>query len=247
MATNPGIDKAKYSEEGFLHLPSVLDGSALAAIHEGISEILRQEKEAKAGQPHFEKANRYRRFTLGLHYRNPAVGAYIRHPVFAALGRALLGDDVDLYFSSTLTKSEGRNAGVDWHQDIIYDPKRHEERFLCWTSITASFPENGGLSVIPGSHRNGILPHEPSHSYENDLMVSGAGTEAAVPMRLAAGDILVLHPLLVHGSPENASGGDRMALMAGFQKPCPYTEAELKIRIEILKNGIHLPPSTKPE
>lgn len=236
----PSIDARKYAEQGYLHLPSVLGESELAAIQAGISEILRQEKDSKSGQPHFERANRYRRFTLSLHYRIPAVANYIRHPVFAALGRDLLGDDLDLYFTSTMTKTDGRNAAVDWHQDIIYDPKRYDKRFLCWTSVTQSSPENGGLFVIPGSHRRGILPHHPSPSFENDLAATGIDDAEAVAMHLDAGDILVMAPYLVHGSPENPSSGDRMALMAGFQQPCPYSEVEMKIRVEILKGGLHL-------
>lgn len=41
----------------------------------------------------------------------------------------------------------------------------------------------------------------------------------ALPIELAAGDMLVLHPHLVHGSPENRTGGDRVVLMAGYQSP----------------------------
>lgn len=231
------MKRSQYEREGYLHLPSVLSKSEVDDIKEDILEILKKDLESKSGQEHFERSNKYRRFSLHLHIRIPRVARYVRHPIFSDIGGDLIGPDVDLYFTSTLTKIGRKNASVDWHQDIIYDPGRYESRVLCWTSISASGPENGGLYVVPGSHLHGVLPHSPSELYERDLQANGFSLQDAIPVRMDEGDILVIHPLLVHGSPENKGTQERVALMAGLQKPKAYSEAELKLRVEILRNG----------
>ena len=121
---------------------------------------------------------------------------------------------------------------------MIYDKERYEKRIICWTSISETNPENGGLYVVPKSHMNGILPHEPSNDFELDMQALGFTYKDAHPMVMRAGDILVIHPLLVHGSPENKTEKDRIALIVGLQVPKAYNETEAKIRVEILKNNV---------
>jgi len=122
---------------------------------------------------------------------------------------------------------------VDWHQDAVYNRDGHEPRLICWTSLTDSHPENGGLFVVPGSHRHGPIP--PAQSPRNEFnKIAETDTASAVPVILRAGDVLIIHPLLVHGSPENKTDADRIALMSGYQRPKPeYTESELKLRLKI--------------
>jgi ectoine hydroxylase-related dioxygenase (phytanoyl-CoA dioxygenase family) len=153
-----------------------------------------------------------------------------------AIAGSLIGNEVDMYFTSTLTKSPGRNKSVEWHQDAVYEQDGHPPRQLCWTSVTPSNRENGGLSVIPGSHRSGLLPHEPSALYPRDRKTVDIDASMALPLDMDAGDILVMHPHLVHGSPDNGSSGHRIALMSGYQRPKPsYTEKEAALRIPLLR------------
>ncbi|MEO6094650.1 MAG: phytanoyl-CoA dioxygenase family protein [Fibrobacteria bacterium] len=159
-------------------------------------------------------------------------------PVFKAVGLALVGDDVDLCGTSTITKSIHKNKSIDWHQDLVYDDRRDISQIICWTSVTDSNPENGGLFVYPGSHMLGLMPHEKSDHYERDLKTIGVDSEQAVPLSMEKGQILVIHPLLVHGSSENKSAEDRIALMSLYRKPIENpTEVEAKRQIGILRDG----------
>ena len=54
---------------------------------------------------------------------------------------------------------------------------------------------------------------------------------------MKAGEILVIDRFLVHGSPENKSRSDRVALMSLYQKPkAVYTEAEARVILEVLRS-----------
>lgn len=93
------------------------------------------------------------------------------------------------------------------------------------------------MFAIPGSHRQGPLPHAKSDRFERDMRTLGADLSAAVPLPMKAGEILVIDRFLVHGSPENKSRSDRVALMSLYQKPkAVYTEAEARVILEVLRS-----------
>ena len=138
--------------------------------------------------------------------------------------------------TSTITKSKGKNKSIDWHQDLIYDKEGDSSQLVCWTSVTHSDPENGGLLIFPGSHKKGLLTHEKSDLYPRDLRTIGVEPEKATPLTLRKGQVVVLHPLVIHGSSDNKTDGDRIALMSLYRKPkIGMSDMEKKIGIEILR------------
>ena len=44
-------------------------------------------------------------------------------------------------------------AGVALHQDLHYLPTEPEQLIACWIAMTDTDAENGGLCVVPGSHK----------------------------------------------------------------------------------------------
>jgi phytanoyl-CoA hydroxylase len=229
---------ASYRKDGFLILPSVLAEGQIEAIKMEILSHLAEVEARRAQDPGYQDISRYRRFAVGLHLKNPGIRAYVQSPIFRAIGLAFVGSDVDLCATSTITKSIHKNKSIDWHQDLAYDKKRDVSQIICWTSVTQSNPENGGLFVYPGSHAMGLVPHEKSEHYQRDLKTIGMDSEKAVPMPMNRGQILVIHPLLVHGSSENKTAEDRIALMSFYRKPIENpTEAEVKTQIGILRAG----------
>lgn len=222
---------ASYHASGYLVLPSALTRIQVAELKVEILEFLDEIESERASDEAYRNISKYRRFAVGLHLRKARVREYVTSALFQEIGVALIGPEVDLFATSTITKSAGRSCSVDWHQDMVYDASRDFSRILCWTSITASFPENGGLFVLPGSHRAGLLPHEKSLWYERDFQTIGIEAKEAVPLTLKEGQLIVLHPLVVHGSTENKTPGDRIALASMYQKPRAYSEKETATRI----------------
>ncbi|MDB5047199.1 MAG: Phytanoyl-CoA dioxygenase [Fibrobacteres bacterium] len=225
-----------YGENGYLIVPSGLSAEDLEILKADTLELLAEEEERKASDPKYQAMTKYRRFTVGLHIRSLKIRAYVASGIFKAIGRAFIGNEVDLHFTSTITKSPGKGRSIDWHQDAVYENDGHFPRLICWTSLTESYPENGGIFAVPGSHLKGLLPHEKSALYERDLRTLGVDEAAAAPLILRAGEILIFDRHLVHGSPENKTPFDRVALISAYQKPkANYTEQELRIRMELLR------------
>jgi phytanoyl-CoA hydroxylase len=224
-----------YHEQGYLIVPSGLSAQQAQSLASEVLRILEEDASARSDDPGYRRSNRYLRFSVALHLRSPGIRDYVLSGVFRAIGDAFIGEDAELQFTSTITKSPGKNQQVEWHQDAIFERDGHQPRLICWTSLTDTHPENGGLSLVPGSHRQGLLPHVPSLINEFNQVAVGTDAASALPLSLRAGDILVIHPHLVHGSPENKTATDRVALMSGYQKPKPeYTEGELKSRMKLI-------------
>lgn len=227
----------EYESNGYLVLDSGLTDFQIEEIRSEILSSLAEIESRKAEDPAYQEISRYRRFMVGLHLNNKAIRSYVQSPLFQEIGKAFVGNQVDLSGTSTITKSKGKNKSIDWHQDLIYDKRKDASQIVCWTSITDSNPDNGGLFIFPGSHKNGLLPHEKSELYARDLRTAGVEPEKATPLALRKGQVVVLHPLVVHGSCDNKTDGDRIALMSLYRIPGKdISDSEKKIGIEILRD-----------
>jgi phytanoyl-CoA hydroxylase len=84
-----------------------------------------------------------------------------------------------------------------------------------WLAIDESAPENGGLRVIPGSHRGDLHELRPRADLDN-VLGSESATDVdeslAVDLTMAAGDVEVHHPGIMHGSAANTSDKRRCGL-----------------------------------
>lgn len=98
--------------------------------------------------------------------------------------------------------------GQALHQDNLFLQAHPETCVAAWVAIDDCDVENGGLVVIPGSHRIQILcPEEeadPLQSFTDKTVPVPTGAQR-VQTTMRAGDVLFFHGSLVHGSGPNTS------------------------------------------
>ena len=160
------------------------------------------------------------RFNYGRHPWNPWIPDI--HPEFLDVIEALLGPNILFSSMGYRIKDPGAGAYAGWHQDeftLRYDPIA----VTCLFAFTPLTKENGCLEVIPGSHKNGLLPHATKTSRDNYLSqgqhISVPVDETkAVPVELKPGHAMIFDQRLIHGSGINRSNGRRIACFADF---CP--------------------------
>ena len=86
---------------------------------------------------------------------------YLAHPVIVDVLTKLIGPDVKSMQSMLFIKAAGK-PGQAWHQDEVFIPTRDRSLTGAWIAVDDANVENGGLWVIPGSHKPGILwPQNP--------------------------------------------------------------------------------------
>jgi phytanoyl-CoA hydroxylase len=167
-------------------------------------------------------------FACFLHKTNPACAEFCRHPVFAAFCRQLLGPEVYQTWNQMIVKKPGQAGTFGWHQDAYYGvhnpngeigPEHPDDDFLSgvitlWVAITRTTIDNGCLWVLPGRHKEGLLPHHWDTA--NKEWVGDYDTSEQVPAELAPGQMLAFTRLTPHSSGPNVSQTVRMGYQIGY-------------------------------
>ena len=100
-------------------------------------------------------------------------------------------------------------GATPWHQDagVVRPEADQTNNLTIWSPLCDVNETNGCLYVIPGSHQKGIIDHCPGYvggasAFVPDKLFN-KGEALALPMK--AGDILLLHRNIIHGSLSNKS------------------------------------------
>lgn len=112
----------------------------------------------------------------------------------------------------------GGARGQALHQDNFYLRVKPGTCYAAWAAIDAATVENGGLMVVPGSHREEIAcpaAADPAVSFTTEFVAPPEGTEP-VPVELAAGDVLFFGGSVIHGSYPNNSADFRRAFICHY-------------------------------
>ena len=115
----------------------------------------------------------------------------------------------------TADRNHAGIADVPWHQDIVNYPEAAEDTELLtvWVALTDATEEMGCLRLIPGSHFGELETHCSANPNDSVLRnVAGGGIpdeliddDQAVPVPMAAGDVIFMHRFTKHSALPNRS------------------------------------------
>jgi hypothetical protein len=97
--------------------------------------------------------------------------------------------------------------GQALHQDNIYLQVEPNTCYAAWTAVDPVTPENGGLYVVPGSHKLDTqcpTVADESQSFTSHLVDVPKGMKA-IPTVMQPGDVLFFNGQIIHGSGMNRS------------------------------------------
>ncbi|MYA76481.1 MAG: phytanoyl-CoA dioxygenase family protein [Gemmatimonadetes bacterium] len=154
---------ARFHEEGYLVVPDLLAADEVESFvrHQADPEA----ESLKQG--------------LRTHLSDPFWRRLAHHPNVAGVARQILGGRPRIVQTMYMAKEPARpdeelgGAGISLHQDSHYLPNEPDTLMACWIAMSDTDPENGGLCVAPGSHKDNLrettLNTNPEHmSWEND-------------------------------------------------------------------------------
>ncbi|MFC4949587.1 phytanoyl-CoA dioxygenase family protein [Pseudonocardia sp. GCM10023141] len=200
-----------YERDGVVQVPGVLDRSEVERLRAAYMSLVAADHSLAVddGVPDGDPLARYPRFVhphrrtdveAGRLAMDLMLDGRILDVVTTLIGPAL-GAQSMFYF-----KPPGAR-GQALHQDNTFLRAHPETCLAAWIAIDDVDAENGGLAVVPGSHRVELACPEPA-----DLAESFTSVEVPVPAgmqtvqtRMAAGDVLFFHGSVVHGSRPNSS------------------------------------------
>ncbi len=151
----------------------------------------------------------------------PILGRLGRSPKLVEVAAELLGaPDLDQLVNQAHFKLPGDGVAFHYHQDSyhrrygteLFSDLNGKGSFVqTLTAVDAMDPDNGGLFVVPESHHQGHIP-----TLDGSLPEGSFDRERAIPVRLAAGDTLLLSPFTIHGSGPNLGASPRRVFINGF-------------------------------
>ncbi|MGE4605313.1 MAG: phytanoyl-CoA dioxygenase family protein [Myxococcota bacterium] len=159
--------------------------------------------------------------------------SYVTDPHLLDCIDRIVGHDVFTLHTMLINKPPNVDGRHPLHQDLLYFPFRPADKIVAgWTALERITKENGCLTVVPGSHHNGLLKHEnPDWEYLNGAYfgAQGVGAETErVYIEMEPGDTVLFHPITLHGSGRNKTQGFRRAISAHFAS----TECEWEWNIQ---------------
>ena len=153
-------------------------------------------------------------FTHDLAEQDAGIRAFVSRPEFVAISTTLLGPDVDLYWDQSVYKGPEGNAQFPWHQDDGYTKVDPSPYLTLWLAINDATPENGCISILPGSHKRGLVPHVRTPIGLTCHSLEDADQGVVVPVK--AGAMAVFQSLTMHKSGVNRSQGTRKAYVIQY-------------------------------
>lgn len=228
--------KAELNEQGYTIFADVFTKDEMNTLAERIEAYQRRHEEAiaaKGGTDGISRASEIT-FTSHLAEHDPEIAAFTRRPEFVSICGELLGPDVDLYWNQAVFKMPEGEKEFPWHQDDGYTPVTPSPYLTLWLSLNGATAENGTISVLPGSHKNGLVPHKPSPL---GLICHDADDpDQGMPVAVPPGGIAAFWSTTMHKSGVNLSKGIRKAYIIQYSK-APLTNLQTG---EIVANQIAL-------
>jgi phytanoyl-CoA hydroxylase len=184
--------RSQWERDGFANLGPVFSAEELASIRREYDRLVSFDTQVLGNE-----ADGFFPYRAMMNFRSEILADFILHPVLLEIAMDLLGEDVRFWWDQGINKAPGAGSYIAWHQDNGYQPGRMPAYLTCWLALDDSSLENGGLQVIPGSHKGGSLDHE-MRSVHAVIDENAINTAAAVALDAKAGDLLIFSSLLVH-------------------------------------------------
>jgi ectoine hydroxylase-related dioxygenase (phytanoyl-CoA dioxygenase family) len=198
----------RYREDGVVMIRQAIDPNWMRLLEDGVEKA----RAAMSIQGRFKsrKTRGYQMDTFLWKHVDEIRDAVYYGP-FAHWAQQLMGSrDVRFFYDQMFVKQPGTDAPTPWHQDLSFWPIRGEQITSFWIPMDPVTRENSGLLYVRGSHRwpqrfKAISPDYVAVIIDeamDDIPDINANPDAyeLLEWDMAPGDLLMFHPLTLHGS-----------------------------------------------
>jgi len=155
--------------------------------------------------------------TRGPVFLNWLTSPAVLHPLQQLLGPKVVCPLA--HHNCIMTKEPAFSSDTGWHQDMRYWSFQRPELVNVWIALGEERPDNGGLWVIPGSHRQpfeaGMFDEQAF--FREDLPETQHIVAGKVPVILHPGDVLLFHCLTLHAATRNHTHETKLSVVFTFR------------------------------
>lgn len=212
----------RYRDDGVVMIPQAIDPNWLRLIEAGIEKA--RGDMSLQGRFMSRKTRGYQMDTFLWKHIDEIRDAIYYGP-FAHWAQQLMGSqEVRFFYDQMFVKEPGANAPTPWHQDLSFWPIRGEQITSFWIPLDVVSRESSGLMYVRGSHRwpqrfKAISPDYVAAIIDekmDDIPDINANPERyeLLDWNMEPGDLLIFHPLTLHGSYGNSHRTRRRRALA---------------------------------
>jgi len=148
------------------------------------------------------------------HHSQSSIYDFLMNPNIWNKVEEIIGSEALVVSTTCFYKAPGTKE-MQPHQDLYGFGPSGGQSCAVWLSIDQTDEENGGLYVIPGTHRLGLV--NLPKSVKDISLPPGY---SIVRLNTSPGDLVILHPLVIHGSFENRSKARFRRVFFSFFTSC---------------------------
>ncbi len=219
----PAVIEA-YHRDGIVFLPQAIAPEWLMLIDFGIKRILASSSPYKQlffeGLPG-EFLDAVRHFDVTPEFQRLIYDS----PIADMIARLIDSEDIWLLFDHVFVKEGGACRRTPWHQDLPYWPVGGEKIASMWITLD-HIPKEECLEFIPGSHRQTMYDGFSPADADTDPTIGFYGKDLPrlpdieqerekwniVSWDITPGDVVLLHPNVLHGGGQTSEGRKRRTL-----------------------------------
>lgn len=213
---------SRYAADGVIMVKKAIDPNWLSLVESGLEQG-RQDMSI-LGRFMSRKVEGYQ-MDIFLWKRIDALRDLVYYGPFARWAQQLMGSkEVRFFYDQMFVKEPGTDAPTPWHQDLSFWPIRGEQVCSFWIPLDPVNKDNSGLLYVKGSHKwpqrfKAISPDYVAAIIDDsmdDIPDINANLEQYELLHwdMEPGDILMFHPLTLHGSYGNTSRTRRRRALA---------------------------------
>jgi ectoine hydroxylase-related dioxygenase (phytanoyl-CoA dioxygenase family) len=162
--------------------------------------------------------------------KNKCVLQLAKDPRIVNRIKPLLGYNIQLQHSKFAVKPPGKNNGtVHWHQDFAFFPHTNDDLVAVSIALCDITHENGGMVMMRGSHKHGLLNHHNADGTFAEQCLNEAilqDSSLSETLFMPSGSIAFHHCLTVHCSRDNLSDESRLMIVFEYRSSDAYQLAD---------------------
>ena len=204
---------AEYREAGYLALGRIADEGEVA-------ELIAEERRFRLPVAYGGPRNQTLLVNVQLCHRSEPVRRFCTTGRHIPIVQRLMAPNVCLTHQQFVTKMPDgaeQRSDIPLHQDNGYGRLEPMTDLTIWMALVDTDERNGGLWLVPGSHRLGLVEHAGAQL--NPLLREVAAEAPAVLLPLRAGEAVAFSGLTLHGSGPNRTQAPRPALFVRYCEP----------------------------
>lgn len=239
----------QFQDDGVIMIKNAIAPNWMALIESGLEEA--RQDSSLLGKFMSRKVKGYQ-MDIFLWKRVDALRDLIYYGPFARWAQQLMqSEQVRFFYDQMFIKEPGTDAPTPWHQDLSFWPIRGEQICSFWIPCDPVNRANSGLLYVKGSHKwpqrfKAISPDYVAAIIDetmDDIPDINANLDQyeLLEWDMQPGDMLVFHPLTLHGSYGNSSRTMRRRALA-----LRWTGDDVRYQPSSKRMPVHYAHTSKP-